>query len=169
MAPDELKSTTIRLTIAPDLKAWIDLQAEDIGCDAATWVKMLVVAARKGLAMPSGPLPVVIPQFSFPSPTVLGQDLRTYSTSTAASADDAWRGPVEDQPVDTATTPEMSALLAAKLAEAEANGSLNPPLPPQEVFAQPSQVFHGKGLRVLVRPPAKYSIASPEGSLRGIG
>jgi hypothetical protein len=42
------KDAGILVAIPPALKEWVDAQAEDIGVNAAIWIRMLVFAARMG-------------------------------------------------------------------------------------------------------------------------
>lgn len=101
------KAKTIRITVSDDLKAWIDAEAEDVGLDATSWVKMILVAKRKGRSV----IPVSTPSEAIaPSLPALPGHLPLpprpdpgYSLNLPLD-DDSWRGPVDNSPpgADTA-------------------------------------------------------------------
>lgn len=152
--------------IPPDLRAWIEAEAEELGCDAATWLRMLAVDARRHgrkLAFPQYgppaqrelPLPerhVILPDAPVPT---LGDD-------------DGWRGPVEEEP-QPATNAELEAVIARKLAEAEAAGATQPAVPTEMFARQPPGLQAGGGsIRALSRPAPKYAPALQPAHLRAL-
>lgn len=86
------KPNTLRIHLTDEQMQWVASQADDIGCDPATWIRMLVVAASKGRNAPTPPVAMhshaVWPQ---PYPT---------AGHVAQMPDDAWRGDpnAEDNP-----------------------------------------------------------------------
>src|SRR5882672_2354509 len=99
------KDIGILVPLPPDVKAWAEAQAEDIGLNAANvgvWIRMLVHQAWKQRSAPkyTSPFrpegaPVLL------QPTEYGQesgDEKMWSVPTGfAGTDDAWRGPVDDE------------------------------------------------------------------------
>jgi hypothetical protein len=101
------KAKTIRITVSDDLKAWIDAEAEDVGLDATSWVKMILVAKRKGrsvipVSTPSEAIAPSLPALPGHLPLPLRPD-PGYSLNLPLD-DDSWRGPVDNSPpgADTA-------------------------------------------------------------------
>lgn len=177
----------LRINISDDLRSWLDAQAEDLGCDAATWVRMLVTAARKqgavALDVPQVPtrLPTKVPT-RLPSSVaqvpgqVPGQapapptrpayalDVPEVGPEAESEVDDSWRGPVDDDIGPTA----LDALIADKLAST----ALSPaPGPPVEVFAPRPPGAPGLstgGVRAIRAPPPRFAPASGPAHLRAL-
>jgi hypothetical protein len=173
------KEISIRVALLPDLKEWVDAQAQDIGATAAIWIRMLIVAARKGHVVQFGQ-PAEAPRFEArmvsarpyqPEASQSGQ----LSTSTGNASDpDAWRGPIEDEPAEDGQGGgvDVDAIVANRVAEADASG-LTAPAQPYEAFASPPGAAvlgpaNGGGARSLRRPPPAYSPAMQPAHLRGL-
>lgn len=146
----------IRVTISPELRAWIDAQAEDHGCNAATWIGIALKQLMKQGFVLAGPLQSRLPPQPAPPPEWYAQP----------SDNDAWRGPVEEAP-QPAASPELEAILERKLAEAEAAGATMVPVPTEMFARMPPQPESGT-LRALSRPAPKYSPALQPAHLRAL-
>jgi len=125
----------LTLTLAPDLREWIDAQATDIGCDAATWVKMLLVARRKGrgaIEVPTQPLPLLPAHAPFPPRAEPNYSLNVLD-------DDAWRGDpnAADGPDVAAMPPPDIVPLHAGNGAVRALGRVPVPYTPQSHVGAP--------------------------------
>jgi len=152
------KQSGIRAVIPPgELAEWVQHQAEDIGCDAATWIRMLVVAARKQgrAAIPTPRVPVLA------SPAGSGLQY-------ADNQEDAWRGPVEDEPAGEASEAEIAAMIEGKLAEADAQGMTASAAEPVEMFASRPPAPGAGSTWALRAPPPRYSAGSQPAHLRAL-
>lgn len=159
----------LRIIIPPDLKAWIEAEAEELGCDAATWLRMLAVDARRHgrkLTFPQYGQPV---QRELPLQP-MQRNAALHPSAPSVPDDDAWRGPVEDAPAGAeqpeANAAEINAIIERQLANAEADGALTPPPPPTEMFARSPPQAGSDGTRALSRPPSKYGAAAQPAHLR---
>jgi len=142
------KQPALRLALTDDLRAWIETQAQDIGCDAATWIRMQLVAARKAA---SGAIPPV---------ATFTRDIGLPRPEPRQADPDAWRGSIEDDP--TMATEAIEAIGGAverALAEAENSGATLPTPEPVEMFARtPAGASPSNGAtRALSVPPRRYS------------
>ena len=145
------KDAGILVAIPPDLKAWVDAQAEDIGVNAAIWIRMLVFAARKGRGIPHVQ-PAEAPRFEArieASPRYQLEASQAWQPADSVSTDpDAWRGPVDDDAGDAqASGVDVDAMVANRLAEVEAAGPVER-MVPVEVFGPPQQadiIYSGFG------------------------
>lgn len=158
------KPLGIRIVLSPELTAWVGIQAEDIGCDAATWIRMLVVAARKQERVP-------LPTPRVPAPASVSSDLqRPYAAGPDdISSDDTWRGPVEEEPAGEASSADIAAIIEGKLAEAEAAGAMASPGQPVEMFSsRPPPPASSGTTRALRAPPPRYSTGSQPAHLRAL-
>lgn len=173
------KDIGIRITLPPDLKAWVDEQAEDIGANAAIWIRMLVVAARKQRTQ--------APRFQIgtagnAATSAWSPGLVVHAESEfhdamplpGGEADpDAWRGPVDDAPGDVQTSGvDVDAIVADRVAEADAAG-LTAAAQPYEAFAASPAApvlgpANGGGARALRRPPPAFSPANQPRHLHGL-
>jgi hypothetical protein len=177
------KDISIRVGLPPDLKEWVDAQAADIGANAAIWIRMLVVAARKGYAAPRGPQapPAAAPRLErMVTRGEIDAALARRGLAGEAGADaadpavvdpDAWRGPVEDEPGEGGSGADVDAIVAGRVAEADAGGLTSAQAyeasgrPPAAVILGP---LNGGGARSLRRPPPAYSPAMQPAHLRGL-
>lgn len=142
------KDIGILVAIPPELKAWVDSQAEDIGLNAAIWIRMLVFQARKrrGAAPKSAVVETDVAEIFAPT--------RFVEPVPQPHADDDWRGPVDDETEPPTDPAAVEALVAGRLAEAEAQGLTQSS--DQSVMA-PAPAGN---VRALVRPAPKYSPAA---------
>jgi hypothetical protein len=170
------KDAGIVVAIPPDLKEWVDAQAEDIGVNAAIWIRMLVFAARKGRGAPAAPVAPVHAALPAPSGevTVLQwrdgvQPLHGASIEASNVDRDAWRGAVDDEPASEASGVDVDAMIAARVAEADASGAFET-MAPVEAFGSPPQadiVYGGfGGVRSLHRPPMAFAAGNQPRHLR---
>ena len=51
------KSIPVPVELPAIVKAWVDAQAEELGLDAATWIRMKLVLMSKGAQLPETELP----------------------------------------------------------------------------------------------------------------
>jgi hypothetical protein len=169
------KDIGIVVALPPALKEWVDAQAEDIGVNAAIWIRMLVVAAAKGRnALPQGPIafrPAMetprVPRFQIGTTELPEGD-------PAADVDlDVWRGPVEDEQGEgQASGVDVDAMIAGHVAAAEVSNVMR--MPPIETFGPPPPsaavigLVGGSGVRSLRRPAPAYSPAMQPSHLRGL-
>jgi len=51
------KSIPVPVELPAVVKAWVDAQAEELGLDAATWIRMRLVLMSKGAQLPEAELP----------------------------------------------------------------------------------------------------------------
>jgi len=147
------KPHTLRLPLPDDLLEWIETQADDLGCDAATWIRMQLVAMRKAASgLVSMPTVFRAQPVSVPPEACQGE---------AEPMQDAWRGPVEDEPSDAAPA-AIDAVVEKALIMTEASGPDAGPLPPIEMFAKsPDAAAAPNGAtRALSVPPRRYSGAN---------
>jgi hypothetical protein len=164
------KDAGIIIAIPPDLKDWVDAQAEDIGVNAAIWIRMLVFAARKGRAAPVSLQALVAPPSHHGVPVRVVEELPP--SGDGAADPDAWRGPVDDEAGDAqASGVDVDAMVANRLAEVDAAGPVER-MAPVEVFGPPQQadIIYGGfgGVRSLRRPAPAYSPANQPRHLHGI-
>jgi hypothetical protein len=140
------KQSTLRLALPDDLRAWIEQQADDIGCDAATWIRMQLVAARKGANGAVVPLATFTRDIGLPHP------------EPRQAEEDAWRGPIEDEP-SSAPPEAIAALVERTLSHSESSEPSAASLPPMEMFAKsPDAAAAPNGAtRALSIPPRRYA------------
>jgi hypothetical protein len=161
------KDAGILVAIPPDLKEWVDAQAEDIGVNAAIWIRMLVFAARKGRAAPIGQ-PAAMPAIAWTLPATQPAAWPVDPGQAGQPHDlDDWRGPADDAAADAAGV-DVDAIIAARVAEADAAG-LTAQAQPYEAFAAgpPQQAVPAGNVRSLRRPAPLYSPAT-QGRLSGL-
>ena len=164
----------MRIIFAPELRAWIDAQAEDIGCDAATWVKMLVVAARKQGCVPMATPRVPAAAEPRAPPGTAGSVQQhplvgDYDAQAMvdANSQDSWRGPVEDAPGD-AVSRDIADVIEQKLAEAEVSGATVPAQPVEMFSSRPPAPVGSGTTRALRSPPSRYSVGAQPAHLRAL-
>jgi len=159
------KDIGLLIAIPPDLKAWVDAQAEDIGLNAEIWIRMLVFQARKRRAGAAQEMP----------PPVQSGPTEVWSTGWGEPAtgpyprnDDAWRGPTDDEPPDI--TVDVEAMIANRVAEAESAGLTQSAAQPYEAFAAgpPPSSAGASNVRSLRRPPPQFSPSLQPGHLRNL-
>jgi len=103
------KSIPVPIELPAIVKAWVDAQAEELGLDAATWIRMRLVLMSKEE-------PALIP-FEFATGSIDFATGRRIPDTRSAPP------PVEESALD--------AIVGEKLADAEASGAAEPP-PPQD-------------------------------------
>lgn len=161
---EKTKDTGILVPIPPDLKEWVDAQAEDIGVNAAIWIRMLVFAARKKHFAP-----LIQAQIAQAIPAHTAQAIQPVEYDAAGNTidPDAWRGPVDDDTADASI--DVDAIIDSRLAEAEAAGVTAPAQQPYEAFgAPPPNVTPIGGARALRRPMPGNGLLAPPGSRIGV-
>lgn len=167
------------VAIPPDLKAWVDAQASEIGVNAVIFIRMLVFKARRdnaNVGLPSHG-PVAAPRVG--AAVVVRAPLQVSAPSPDAQAPDpdAWRGAVEDdddvqaqpaqqgapaqqpQPAAEDGPPvDIDALVAARVAEAlDAQRDYAPPEPTEMLSRRPSAVGHPATM-ALRQPASRYTM-----------
>jgi hypothetical protein len=155
------KDIGVVVALPPDVKAWVDAQAEDTGINAAIWIRMLVFQARKRGAPTTG----IVPQLTV---TRDASFVPHYEVPAAVLDDadpDAWRGPVDED----ASGIDVDAMVAGRLTAAESAGLTAQPQEPYEAFGKPPAmtVFPTGAVRALRRPVSQYSPATQPRHLNG--
>ncbi len=150
------KDIGVMVPLTPEVKAWVEAQAEDIGLNAANagvWIRMLVHQAwKRGQRIAATTAhEVPFPDLLQPQVMALGDAARMAQSIARQSNPDAWRGPVEEDepPTDPA---DVEALVASRLAEAEAAG-----LTQSLEQASMAPTAAAGNVRALVRPPPRFS------------
>jgi hypothetical protein len=161
------KDAGILVALPRDLKEWVDAQAEDIGVNAEIWIRMLVFAARKGRASVSPPS---LPRIAAPVPAAESTVLEWQEGVQPLYGDpDAWRGPVDDDSRGETSGVDIDAMIAARVADADAAGAFAPPSPPIEMFGRPPAEYGVGGVRSLHRPPVPFTAGNQPHHLRVFG
>jgi len=157
---EQPKDIGVMIALTPDLKAWVDSQAAEMGLNgpyaASIWIAMMVFQARKrqGSKQASvhyGP-PLPIPPAAF-EPQQL-----------PVPEEDLWRGPVED---DEPPPADIDELVSKRLAEAESQGLTQPTdsADTHPVASVPGVAGAGGNVRPLRRPAPRFSPAMQPGWL----
>jgi len=155
------KDIGILVPLPPDVKAWAEAQAEDIGLNAANvgvWIRMLVHREWKRCNAPK------ISKAEYEAVSVFPSLL----ANTATTDDDAWRGPVDDEQGDAVSTVDVDAIIAARVAEASSAGLTDPAPQPYEAFGPPAPAATSGNVRSLRRPPPQFAAVSQPNHLRNL-
>jgi len=179
------KDIGILVAIPPDLKAWVDAQAEEIGLNAAIYIRMLVFAARKRRINPIGfpareSQPAEAPRFEArtlpaPQPAAYHQEVSQavqprqpveYGEHGNTIDPDAWRGVVDDEEPGDSTV-DVEAIINSRLAEADAMGLTAAAQQPYEAFGPPVSAVPIAGTRAVRRPLPGNGLLAPAGSFLG--
>jgi hypothetical protein len=176
------KDIGVIVALPPELKEWVEAQAEDIGVNAAIWIRMLVFAAWKGRAS----VAPVLPPAGGPSRHALGHavthsaidaalDQQPYAPflppADVADDPDAWRGPVDDESGGDASGVDIEEMIASRLADVDTSGPVSR-MPPVEAFGPPphADIVYGStgGVRSLHRPPIPFAAGNQPRHLRSL-
>jgi len=153
----EPKDIGVMIALTPDLKAWVDSQAAEMGLNgpyaASIWIAMMVFQARKRQNSKQASAPPL------PAPPAVFEPQQL-----PVPEEDLWRGPVED---DEPPPADIDELVSKRLAEAESQGLTQPTdsADTHPVASVPGVAGAGTNVRPLRRPAPRFSPAMQPGWL----